>query len=96
MTDNYNDLPLPPARDDREPDDLAVEWAMDERDCNHRRTTMHAPLRILTLALATAESNQKAIGEEPYPGYKNGDLARHIAELKNGIAVLRAHERGRA
>ena len=51
---------------------------------------MNAPLRMLTLALTTAESNLNAIGEEPYPGYKEGDLAEHIKELKKGIAILQA------
>ena len=40
MTDNYNDLPLPPVRDDREPDDLAVEWEMDAEDVAEQATAM--------------------------------------------------------
>jgi len=53
---------------------------------------MKAPLRILTTALATAKSNME-VREEPYPGYKNQDLAKHIEELKEGIAILEAAEK---
>jgi len=49
---------------------------------------MNASIRILTMALAMAESNAKLV-TKPYPQY-DADLSQHMAELRWGLKHLAA------
>lgn len=57
---------------------------------------MNAAMQTLTIAIGLAEDNIKTCEtqKEPYPGYRV-DVARHLKELQDGLAVLQNEEKRR-